>query len=132
MNISKVKIIDIPEHKDSRGGLSFIENNVLPFKMKRIFYLYDVPEGAYRGRHAHIEHLTVLVALNGSFDVTLMDTTGDKLTIKLDKPNKGLLVPNMIWHELNDFSSGAVCLVLASDVHKEEDYIRDFDKFLSR
>jgi len=130
LDISEVKIIDIPEYKDSRGSLSFIENDVLPFKIKRVFYLYNVPNGAFRGRHAHIEHLTFLVALNGSFEASLIDTQGKRVKIKLDEPNKGLFVPNMIWHELNNFSNGAVCLVIASDIHKEEDYIRDFDVFL--
>ena len=130
MGISSVKLIDIPEYKDSRGGLSFIENDVLPFKMKRVFYLYDVPKDSFRGRHAHIEHLTFLVALNGSFEVTLIDTDLNKLIIKLDNPNKGLFIPNMVWHELNNFSKGAVCLVIASDVHKEDDYIREFKEFI--
>lgn len=130
MDISEVKIINIPEYEDSRGGLSFIENDILPFKMKRVFYLYNVPKDSFRGRHAHIEHLTFLVALNGSFDVTLTDAEGKKVKIKLDVPNKGLFIPNMIWHELNNFSKGAVCLVIASDVHKEEDYIREIKNFL--
>jgi dTDP-4-dehydrorhamnose 3,5-epimerase-like enzyme len=103
---------------------------MLPFKMKRVFYLYDVPQGSFRGKHAHIEHFTFLIAINGSFDVTLIDTNGNQEVVTLNRPNKGLLIPNMVWHELNNFTSGAVCLVLASDVHKEEDYIRDFDEFL--
>lgn len=130
MKINKVEIIDIPEYKDYRGGLSIIENEILPFKMKRVFYLYDIPEGSFRGKHAHIEHYTFLVAINGSFDITLIDVDGNTEIINLNKPNKGLLIPNMVWHELNNFTNGAVCLVIASDVHKEEDYIRDFDKFL--
>ena len=130
LGIKSVKLIDIPEYKDSRGALSFIEKDVLPFKMKRIFYLYDVPKDSFRGRHAHIEHLTFLVALNGSFEVTLIDAELNKLKIKLDRPNKGLYIPNMVWHELNNFSNGAVCLVSASDVHKEDDYIREFNEFI--
>lgn len=130
MKINKVEIIDIPEYKDYRGDLSIIENEILPFKMKRVFYLYDIPEGSFRGKHAHIEHYTFLVAINGSFDITLIDVDGNTEIINLNKPNKGLLIPNMVWHELNNFTNGAVCLVIASDVHKEEDYIRDFDKFL--
>lgn len=130
MNINKVEIIDIPEYKDYRGGLSIIENEILPFKMKRVFYLYDVPKGSFRGKHAHIEHYTFLVAINGSFDVTLIDVEGNTEIVRLDKPSNGLLIPNMIWHELNNFTTGAVCLVIASDVHKEEDYIRDFEEFL--
>ncbi len=130
MKIHNVELIAIPEHTDNRGGLSIIENDILPFKMKRVFYLYDVPQGSFRGKHAHIEHFTFLVAINGSFDVTLIDTNGNQEVVTLNRPNKGLLIPNMVWHELNNFTSGAVCLVLASDVHKEEDYIRDFDEFL--
>lgn len=125
-----MEIIDIPEHRDYRGGLSIIENEILPFEMKRVFYLYDVPEGSFRGRHAHIEHYTFLVAINGSFDVILIDVEGNQEIIKLDEPNKGLLIPNMVWHELKNFTFGAVCLVIASEAHKEEDYIRDFDEFL--
>lgn len=131
MYIDSVKIIDIPEYRDHRGGLSIIENKLIPFKIKRVFYLYDVPEGSFRGKHAHIEHYTCLVAIRGSFDVTLIDTKGKQDMIQLNKPNKALLLPNMVWHELNNFSQGAVCLVLASDIHKEEDYIRDFDEFLN-
>ena len=118
MSLNKVKIIDIPEHRDNRGGLSIIENEILPFKMKRVFYLYDVPEDSFRGKHAHIEHYTFLVAINGSFDVTLIDVNGTKEVVKLNRPNKGLLIPNMVWHELNNFTIGAVCLVIASDEHK--------------
>ena len=130
MSIDEVQIVNIPEFRDSRGGLSFIEKDVLPFDIKRVFYLYDVPTDEFRGRHAHIEHYTFLVALNGSFKVTLTDVNKNKEVVKLDSPNRGLLIPNMVWHELNNFSKGSVCLVLASDVHKEEDYIRDFDSFL--
>ena len=99
--------------------------------MNRIFYLYNVPKDSYRGRHAHIEHLTILVALNGSFDVTLIDQNEEKRIITLSKPNKGVLIPNMIWHEVSNFSNRAVCLVIASDIHKEEDYIRDFQDFIT-
>lgn len=132
MNISKVEIIDIPEYRDYRGGLSVIENDILPFKMKRVFYLFDVPKDCFRGKHAHIKHYTFLIAINGSFEVTVIDVKGDRKVYYLDKPNKGLLVPNMIWHELNNFSEGAVCLVIASDVHEEEDYIRDFNDFIKK
>jgi len=130
--LSKVKIIDIPDFNDFRGGMSVIEKDVIPFEIKRVFYIYNVTKDCSRGGHAHIEHLTFLVALNGSFDVTLIDNEEKKIEIKLDKPNKGLLVPNMVWHELNNFSNESVCLVLASDIHKEEDYIRDFSKFIKK
>ena len=130
MDIENIGIIDVPQFKDQRGCLSSIEKNILPFEIKRVFYLYNITKNSFRGRHAHIEHLTFLIALNGSFDVTLIDTNNNKKIITLDKPTKGLFVPNMIWHELNNFSKGAVCLVLASDEHKEEDYILDFNEFL--
>lgn len=131
MNISKVKIIDIPDFIDHRGGMSFIQNDLLPFDIKRVFYIYNVPKTSIRGGHAHIEHLTLLVALNGSFVIDLIDTDQKKLTVRLEGPNKGLFVPNMVWHEVRNFSDHAICLVLASDIHKEEDYIRDFSTFLN-
>ena len=130
MKVNKAKIIDIPQYRDERGGLSIIEKEVIPFKIKRTFYLYDVPKGAYRGKHAHIVHYTCLIAIAGSFDVTLIDTKSNQETVKLNQPNKALIIPNMVWHELNNFSNGAGCLVFASDIHKEADYIRDFDEFL--
>ncbi len=132
MEINRVEIISIPEHKDFRGGLSIIENGILPFEMKRVFYLYDVPRDSFRGKHAHIEHYTFLVAINGSFDVTLIDIEGNTEIINLNKPSEGLLIPNMVWHELNNFTNGAVCLVIASDIHKEEDYVRDFEEFIKK
>ncbi|WP_242085688.1 sugar 3,4-ketoisomerase [Aestuariivivens sediminis] len=130
MSISKVKLIDIPDFNDYRGGMAIVENKLLPFDIQRVFYIYNVPKHCMRGGHAHIEHLTLLIALNGSFTIDLIDTEQEKLTIKLERPNKGLFVPNMVWHEVRDFSYAAICLVLASDVHKEEDYIRDFGTFL--
>ncbi len=130
MNIKSVRIIDIPKIKDTRGNLSVIEKDILPFILKRVYYLYDVPSGAYRGGHAHKEQQEFLVALSGSFNVLLQDANGNKTNITLNKPNEGLLIPNMIWRELENFSSGAVCLVLASDVYTEKDYIRSLKKFI--
>ncbi|WP_100616253.1 sugar 3,4-ketoisomerase [Confluentibacter citreus] len=131
LGLNRIKIIDIPKIKDVRGNLSFVEKDILPYTIKRVYYLYDVPSGAYRGGHAHYEQQECLIALSGSFDVTLTDVYGEKKTITLNKPNVGLLIPNMIWRELDNFSSGAVCLVIASDVFLEEDYIRDFNYFKS-
>jgi dTDP-4-dehydrorhamnose 3,5-epimerase-like enzyme len=109
--------------------LAFIQEDVLPFEFKRVYYLFDVPSNAYRGGHSHIAQQETLIALSGSFEVVLQDGL-DKKSFILNKPNIGLLIPTGIWRELQNFSSGAVCLVLASDVFDEEDYIRDFDEFL--
>ncbi len=126
----EIKIINIPKIEDPRGNLSVIENDVLPYEIKRVYYLYDVPSGAERGGHSHKEQQEFLVALSGSFDVILNDGQQHK-TVTLNKPFEGLLITNGIWRELKNFSSGAVCLVVASDVFLEEDYIRDFDEFLA-
>jgi dTDP-4-dehydrorhamnose 3,5-epimerase-like enzyme len=128
--IMNAKIINIPKIEDPRGNLSVIEHDVVPFDIKRVYYLYDVPAGAERGGHAHKKLQEFLVALAGSFDVVLNDGKNEK-TIILNKPFEGLLITNGIWRELKNFSSGAVCLVVASDVFEEEDYIREFDEFLS-
>lgn len=128
--ITAIEVIDIPKIEDYRGNISVIEKEVIPYEVKRVYYLYDVPIGAVRGGHAHIAQYEFLVALSGSFDVVLND--GLNVTkVTLNKPNKGLLIPIGIWRELEGFSSGAICLVLASDVFDEDDYIRDFNDFLS-
>lgn len=127
MNIA---IIDIPKVEDYRGNLAIIEKDVVPFDIKRVYYLYDVPSSAQRGGHAHKDQMEFLVALSGSFDVVLNDgKTVQKVT--LNKPDKGLLIKTNIWRELDNFSSGAVCLVLNSDVFSEEDYIRNYDDFIT-
>ena len=127
--IQNCKILSIPKIEDPRGNLSVIENDVIPFDIKRVYYLYDVPSGAERGGHSHREQYEFLVALSGSFDVILNDGNQQK-TISLNKPFEGLLITNGIWRELKNFSSGADCLVIASDVFDEEDYIREFKEFL--
>lgn len=124
-----IEIIDIPKITDTRGNLSVIENDVVPFDIKRVYYLYDVPSGAERGGHSHKELFEFLVALSGSFDVILKDGESEK-TVTLNRPNQGLLIKSGIWRELENFSSGSVCLVVASDVYKEDDYIREYDEFL--
>lgn len=128
-NITDIQILNIPKIHDTRGNLSVIEGDVIPFNMKRVYYLYDVPSGAERGGHSHKVQQEFLVALSGSFDVVLTDGQ-DKKTVTLNKPNEGLLIPNGIWRELENFSSGSVCLVIASDIFEEADYIRDYQSFL--
>ena len=127
--IQNCKILAIPKIEDPRGNLSVIEHNVIPFEIQRVQYLYDVPSGAERGGHSHKEQYEFLVALSGSFDVILNDGSQQK-TVTLNKPFEGLLITSGIWRELKNFSSGAVCLVIASDVFLEEDYIREFEDFL--
>ncbi|TXI64338.1 MAG: WxcM-like domain-containing protein [Flavobacterium sp.] len=126
----EINIINIPKIEDPRGNLSVIEKEVVPFEIKRVYYLYDVPAGAERGGHSHKEQQEFLIALSGSFDVILNDGKVKK-SVTLNKPFEGLLITNGIWRELKNFSSGAVCLVVASDVFSEADYIRDFNEFLA-
>lgn len=128
-SIQKCELLPIPKIEDPRGNLSVIENNVIPYEIKRVYYLYDVPSGAERGGHSHKNQQEFLIALSGSFDVILNDGTNER-TVTLNKPFEGLLITNEIWRELKNFSSGAVCLVIASDVFSEDDYIREFQDFL--
>lgn len=127
-NINHCKVIDIQKIEDRRGNLSVVEKECIPFDIKRVYYLYDVPSNAYRGGHAHKALYQFLIALSGSFEV-IIDDGKNKQRIMLNKPYKGLLIPPGIWRELENFSSGSVCLVLASDVFDETDYIRDYKKF---
>ena len=124
-----VQIIAIPKIEERRGNLSVIENDTVPFDIKRVYYLYDVPSGAERGGHAHKNLQQFLVALSGSFDVVLNNGNEERI-ITLNKPYEGLLINSGIWRELQNFSSGSVCLVVASEVYIEDDYIRDFEEFI--
>tara|TARA_Y100000815_G_scaffold27295_1_gene22857 strand:- start:26831 stop:27238 length:408 start_codon:yes stop_codon:yes gene_type:complete len=126
--INNIQVISLPKIEDRRGNLSVIEGDILPFEIKRVYYLYDIPAGAERGGHSHKDLYQFLIALSGSFEVIVSDGKEEK-TFMLNRPDRGLLIPTGIWRELKDFSSGAVCLVIASDVFKEEDYIRDFEEF---
>ena len=126
--IDNVQIIEVPKAHDVRGNLSVIEGNTIPFEIKRVYYLYDIPTASVRGGHAHKNLQQLLVSLSGSFDVVLKDGNSEKV-ITLNKPNFGLLIPNGIWRELQNFSSGSVCLVLASTEFDEADYIRNFKEF---
>ncbi len=124
----QVKIIDIPKVEDRRGNLAVIENDSIPFEIKRVYYLYDVPSNAHRGGHAHKIQESLMIALSGSFEVVL-DNGSEKERIMLNKPNKGLFIPTGVWREIENFSSGSVCLVLASSEYDEEEYIRDYKTF---
>ena len=124
----KTELISIPKILDHRGNLAIIEGDTLPFGFKRVYYLFDVPSSARRGGHSHKKQEEFLIALSGSFDVILNDGQKENV-VTLNKPFQGLLITNGIWRELKNFSSGAVCLVIASDVFSEADYIRDFQEF---
>ncbi|ARV11227.1 FdtA/QdtA family cupin domain-containing protein [Gilvibacter sp. SZ-19] len=132
MKVTDCIKINIPKisDPDGRGNLSVLEKDILPFAIKRVYYLYDVPSGSTRGGHAHKELQQFLIALSGSFDV-VVDDGNTRRTISLNRPDEGVLIPTRIWRELENFSSGAVCLSLVSDVYKESDYIRDYSEFKS-
>jgi hypothetical protein len=128
--IQDIALLKIPVIEDIKGNLAFVQNDILPFEFKRVYYLFDVPSSAFRGGHSHVEQHEVLIALSGSFEVIVNDGANKK-SFLLNKPNIGLHLPKGIWRTLENFSSGAVCLVFASDVFEESDYIRDYDTFLN-
>ena len=131
MSVDKCKIIELPRINDARGNLSFVEGHShIPFAIQRVYYLYDVPGGAERGGHGHKELQQLIIAMSGSFDVVL-DDGYEKKRFHLNRSYNGLYVCPMIWRELDNFSSGAVCLVLASNLYDESDYYRDYPKFLT-
>ena len=124
-----VQIIDLPKISDPRGNLTFAEAQLMvPFDIKRVYWVYDVPAGESRGGHAHKRLRQLLIALSGSFHVTL-DNGRERKTVLLNHPWQGLLIDTNVWRTLDDFSSGAVCLVLASELFDEDDYVRDYDTF---
>jgi dTDP-4-dehydrorhamnose 3,5-epimerase-like enzyme len=128
--IEDCKIIDLPRINDPRGNLTFVESNRhIPFPIRRVYYLYDVPGGAERGAHGHRALQQFIIAMSGSFDIHLDDGFGKK-TIHMNRSYYGLYVSPMIWRDINNFSSGAVCMVLASEYFDEKDYYRDYDEFI--
>jgi dTDP-4-dehydrorhamnose 3,5-epimerase-like enzyme len=130
MSLNDCKIIDLPKITDPRGNLTFIEGNRhVPFQIQRVYYLYDTPGGAERGGHAHKGLHQLIVAMSGSYDVVL-DDGKQKKRFHLNRSYYGLYVCPMVWRELDNFSSGAVCLVLASNLYDESDYYRDYQEFL--
>jgi dTDP-4-dehydrorhamnose 3,5-epimerase-like enzyme len=130
--IEDCKIIDLPRINDPRGNLTFIEGNGrhIPFDIKRVYYLYDVPGGSERGGHAHKGLHQLIIAMSGSFDIRI-DDGYHKKTIHMNRSYYGLYICPMIWREIDNFSSGAVCMVLASNYFDEDDYYRDYSQFLS-
>ena len=130
MNIKNCRLIDLPKISDPRGNLTFIEAKThISFEIKRVFYLYDVPGGADRAGHALKSCHQFLVAMSGSFDVVLYDGK-EKGRIHLNRSYYGLHIPPMIWREIDNFSSGSVCLALASEIYDPDDYYRDYNEYL--
>ncbi len=130
INEDKPQIIDLPKIEDNRGNLTFIENSRhIPFDIKRVYYLYDVPGGESRGGHAHKELRQYIIAASGSFDV-ILDDGKNKTTFSLNRSYYGLYIPKMTWRELENFSSGSVCLVLASEYYDPTDYYYTYEDFL--
>ena len=129
MSLSDSRFIDFPVIADPRGNLTFIEGTrTIPFEIKRVYYLYDVPGGAHRGGHGHRNLEQVLIAMSGSFDIVLDD--GDRQRrVHLNRSYYGLYIPPMTWREMDNFSSGSVCMVLASAYYDEADYFRDYASF---
>ena len=131
MSLEQCKIIELPKIGEPRGNLTFIEGQRhIPFDIKRVYYLYDVPGGAERGGHAHKDLHQLIIAMSGSFDMVL-DDGKEKKRFHLNRSYYGLYVCPMIWREMDNFSSGAVCLVLASNLYDEVDYYRNYQEFLT-
>ena len=128
--LKDVKIINLPKILDKRGNLTFIESgNHIPFKIQRVYWIYDVPGGEFRGSHAYRNLQEFIIALSGSFDVVL-DDGKTKQVFSLNRSYYGLYVPRLLWRALENFSTNALCLILASDRYKEDEYIRSYDEFL--
>ena len=128
--LKQVQFLDFPKICDPRGNLSFIEGGChVPFAIKRVFYIYDVPGGESRGAHAHYRNSMVLIALSGSFELHLSDGE-ETMVIPMNRSNRGVLIPPGVWDSMHNFTTGTVVLALCSRIYEEEDYIRDYDKYL--
>jgi hypothetical protein len=123
------KLIELPKNYRDKGNITAVNSLIeIPFNVNRIYYLYDIPGGESRGGHAHKELQQVIIAASGSFDL-IVDDGKNKKTFSLNRPNIGVLMPKGLWRELDNFSSGSICLVLASDIYDENDYIRNYEDF---
>ncbi len=131
MSIEKCRLVDVPKISNPSGNLTFIEGGRhIPFEIKRVYYLYDVPGGAERGGHAHKALHQLIIAMSGSFDI-LLDDGYQRKSYHMNRSYYGLYLCPMVWREINNFSSGAVCLALASAPYDESDYIRNYDVFIA-
>ena len=129
MSISECRLINLPKITNSRGNLTYVEeNNQIPFEMKRMYYCYDTPMGIDRGGHVHKNLHQLIIAIGGSFDV-ILDDGFERISFHLDEPNLGLYVPPMIWHELNNFTPGAICLVIVSELYTKEVTVNSYETF---
>lgn len=130
MNLTACQLIELPKFLDQRGNLSFVQNNTqIPFEIKRTYWLYDVPGGESRGGHAYRDTEEFVIALSGSFDVTI-DDGKEKKTFSLNRSYYGLYIPKGVWREMENFSTNSLALEFASTPYNPDDYVRDYDKFL--
>jgi dTDP-4-dehydrorhamnose 3,5-epimerase-like enzyme len=129
-NLDKCRIVELPRLRDDRGSLTFIQPPLLPFEIRRVYYLYDIPSAKSRGAHGHRRLQQLMIALAGSVDVELDDGRRKQL-FRLSSPDRALYVAPMIWRDLTNFAPGTACLVLASELYDESDYFRDYGAFLS-
>ena len=130
-SVNDCHIITLDKHHHVKGNISVVENySTIPFDIKRVYYLYDIPGGESRGGHAHKALYQLIIAVSGSFSV-ILDDGKERRTFSLNRPYHALYVVPGIWRELDDFSSGSVCLVLASDLYSETDYMRDYNEFVT-
>jgi hypothetical protein len=129
MSVEECKIVELSSLQDTRGHLTYVENQHLPFEIKRVYYLHGIPKYEIRGEHGHIKLQQLIIPLNGSFEIILNDGFNKK-SFKLDSPQKGVYICPLIWRKLFNFSSNAICLVLASEQYDESDYFRNYSDFL--